>query len=124
MDHMINCDAGALPRMAFGARGKEGGVELINGFLVDTSPASYKKVMLSKRPEERIISAEKVTAIFRRVAYMDRLPLQERGACAVNGCNRKWTSDGDWECGVSSVLTRADSPLDVRGKSEISPEHL
>ena len=59
--------------MPFGTRGKEGGVELIDGFVVDTVSAPSWQVMLSKRPGERIISAEKMTAVFRRAAYVDRL---------------------------------------------------
>lgn len=72
MDHLIDCDAGVLPRMPFGTRGKEGGVELIDGFVVDTVSAPFWQIMLSKRPEERIVSAEKMTAIFRR-AWIDLL---------------------------------------------------
>lgn len=90
--------------MPFGTRGKEGGVELINGFVVDTVSAPSWQIMLSKRPEERIISAKKVAVISRHVAYVDRLINRSEAHAVAQSTIQKEVGrfDGDWKCGVSS----------------------
>lgn len=90
MDHLIYFDAGVLPRMPFGTRGKEGGVELIDSFVVDTVSAPSWQIMLSKRPGERIISAEKMTDIFRRACINFLFTTTRR--MRSRRCKREWAS--------------------------------